>query len=169
MKNIITGFLAGVIVFVWVMFSWMVLPWHKATINSFENKDIVAETIVQGAPESGIYAFPGMEAAPEQIAKGPLLFVSVSHTGMNMGQCMLFGFFIQVVSGIIVTLLLSKAKLSTFNEKMTFIFEVSLFAAIIGILPNWNWWGFSLVFVLVSMIDLLIGWILAGILIAKRV
>ena len=36
-----------------------------------------------------------------------------------------------------------------------------------GILPNWSWWGFGNGFIAVNIADTLIGWTLAGFVLAK--
>jgi hypothetical protein len=43
---------------------------------------------------------------------------------------------------------------------------VGLAIAIVGHLPAWNWWGFSLQYTLIEIADLVIGFTLAGVLIA---
>ena len=46
MKNvIIPGVVAGFALFIWAAVSWMVIPWHNATINSMPNGDEIAALV----------------------------------------------------------------------------------------------------------------------------
>ena len=58
------GIVGGVIVFLWMMVSWMVLPMHKATMNKFVDESEVLSTITRYAPKDGIYVIPSMEKPP---------------------------------------------------------------------------------------------------------
>jgi len=39
----------------------------------------------------------------------------------------------------------------------------------LGIMPNWNWWGFPRNYVILDLIDLIVAWTLAGFVISKLV
>jgi hypothetical protein len=168
MRKFVIGIGAGVIAFAWVMASWMVMPWHKATINPFKGGELASLAITQAAPESGIYAFPGMDATKEQIAKGPRIFVSISHKGKNPPVCMALALVIQCLAGLVITCLIHKSGVVGFKNRMLLVLKGAVFAGLVAVLPNWIWWSFSTGFVLLGFADLVIGWSLAGILIAKK-
>ncbi len=81
----------GLALFVWSTISWMVLPWHNATLNTFTNEDEVARVLKANASGRGIYVYPGEhhtpgltpeqrkraeEAVMDKMKTGPFIFVS---------------------------------------------------------------------------------------------
>ena len=46
---------------------------------------------------------------------------------------------------------------------------VGLVGALLGHVPNWIWWGFDTNYTIVMIADTLIGWFLAGLIIAAFV
>jgi hypothetical protein len=48
-----------------------------------------------------------------------------------------------------------------------FIVTAALAVGVIAVLPNWVWWHFSTRWTLVTMTDIVVGWLLAGLVIAK--
>jgi len=171
----------GLVVFLWGAFSWMVLPWHSATMMRFQDESEVAETIEDNTAMSGVYVLPNMCAAKamqdsdaqaegaKMMKEGPMMFCSVMKGGMqkSMVQMLITGFIIQVVAALIATWLLMHTKGLTFWKQVCFVTSMGLFAGVVGYLPCWNWWGFTLGYTVVGMLDLIIGWFLAGLVIAK--
>jgi hypothetical protein len=39
--------LGAIIVFIWMMISWMFIPWHCMVMNKFSNEQSVSETILK--------------------------------------------------------------------------------------------------------------------------
>ncbi len=60
-KGLIRGTLFGaIVVFIWMMVSWMVLPWHCSVFNGFKDNASVRSAIVENTEGSGIYLLPNM-------------------------------------------------------------------------------------------------------------
>ncbi|MFN2383195.1 MAG: hypothetical protein ABR559_02915, partial [Gemmatimonadota bacterium] len=60
MKRImLAGLLGGLAVFVWGSVSWVVLPWHVATMHPIPDGEAVTEALAARVTEPGIYHFPG--------------------------------------------------------------------------------------------------------------
>jgi len=58
-KKLLLGtVLGGLIVFAWGAISWMVLPWHAATLQAFTNEAAVSKVIQANAPQPGVYFLP---------------------------------------------------------------------------------------------------------------
>ena len=179
------GIVGGVIVFVWLLISWMFLPWHYQSLKKFRDENKVYNVIRDNAPVSGIYILPNMYVYREGIsqnelnremasqtqmmARGPVLFASVSVDGVTGPRYLPFviALLIQIVGAGIITWMLFQTRLGTSEQKITFVTTVGLLIGILGFLPDWNWWRFSLSYTLGCMADQLIGWFLAGIAIAK--
>ena len=183
-KLILGSLLGGAVLFAWGMVSWMVLPWHNSTLTGFKNEDQFEEVLKIHAPEKGVYVFPGMchfesnlseaekkammEKSYEKMEKGPYVFAVVSPNGSgSMTKCMIFGFIIQCLGAMLVTWLLSKTNFSCYMGRVIFTVVFGLGAGVVCFLPGWNWWGFPLNYTIVSMLDLIAGWFLAGLVLAK--
>lgn len=82
MKNALAVFLCGIVMFVWGIASWMVLPWHENAANRFADESEVAEVIRKNAPEAGIYWLPfadeNYEAGENQRKNSPKITAAVS-------------------------------------------------------------------------------------------
>jgi len=167
-KKLITGVVAGVIVFAWGMTSWMVLPWHAGTMDKLRLEPVAVQAIKQAAPESGMYAYPSMDAPKEDMAKVPHFLISISYAKKNMPICMSIALLIQILGGLVLVCLIDKAKLENFGDRMKLICKAVVFAAIVGHLPNWLYWGFTPAYTGLAIADLLIAWGIAGVWISKR-
>jgi hypothetical protein len=175
------GILGGIIVFIWGMVSWMVLPWHMMTMNKFYNEEQVAHVIKQNASESGMYMLPcthcGDSSASERqirrgkemMRNGPMVFSAVKLEGMDPTSVRPFirGLIIDIIAAFFITWLLLQTKGLKYGKQVWFVTVIGLIAGILGLLPGWNWMGFSSSYTLLCILDLVIGWFLAGLLIAK--
>ncbi len=173
--------IGGLIVFIWGLFSWMVFPWHQRCLNKFTNESEVANAISSNTPVSGVYVLPNtfsyhagtsqheMEHGMKMMEKGPFVFASVCKRGM--GKMTLAPFFIsliiQIIGAFIVTWMLMKTKNLPFRKQVGFVTLFGLGVGILGQLPDWNWWSFSACYALTNIVDLVVGWFLAGFGIAK--
>lgn len=180
-KLIKSALIGGVTVFIWSMLSWMVFPWHAQTYFKFTDEAEVAKVLKENALESGMYILPNtshysnntptkeIRKAEEILKTGPFVFASIKLGGMQkMGITILM---ISLCSYILAAAMISWMLLQTqglrFLEKALFVTMIGLLAAVLGILPDWNWWHFSTAYTLITCLDLVIGWALAGLLMAK--
>ena len=58
MKLVKGALIGGAILFLWGMVSWMLIPWHSATLLKFTNECEVACTLQNNTPKSGVYMLP---------------------------------------------------------------------------------------------------------------
>lgn len=179
-KSLIKSALVGaLIVFVWGMFSWMVLPWHIMSMHKFANEEKVAQAISESAPCSGIYVLPNMHCHKKEEAKekaeiqkgpkGPFVFASVHKEGMNFNSPTpyLGWLIILIISAYLIAWLLSQTKGLKYAKRVAFVALVGLVCGMLSYLSNWVWYSFSCSYVLVNMLDLILGWGLAGLAMAK--
>ena len=105
----------------------------------------------------------------EMMDQGPFMFASVEPSGMGraMGASLVFSYVIQVIGAFIVAWMLSCTKGLTFWYKVRFVTIFGLGVGVLGFLPSWNWLGFPGVYVFMNMVDLVIGWFLAGMVMAQ--
>ena len=171
-KSIVKGAIfGGIILFVWYMISWMALPWHKSTMNVFKNSSEVEAFMMKETPKSGIYVLPCHEGKKGDTAKksSPSLFVSMNKEGVayDTATPYIIGLITQIVAAAVVSWMLCFVKKLNYFSRVIYCAVFGLAAGIVGFIPGWNWMGFPFAYALIGIIDLIIGWFLAGLVIAK--
>lgn len=175
--------LGGSVLFVWGALSWMVLPWRHGTLLAFSNEDAITQAVLANAPRSGVYLLPntpqgaqGMtpeqakaaqQAEQEKMMKGPMVFASVRLGPMgSMAGFMITGLLIQMLGALLATALLLHARPMSFRGRVLFVLAIALTVGVVAHLSDWNWWGFSTSYTVLEFADLIVGWSLAGLVIA---
>lgn len=163
--------LGGILAYAWSCVSWMLLPFHMDSLNGFSNEQAVAEAIQAGASEPGIYILPGDMSKPEEekmaaLENGPYMFAAVrpgAKEGYSMTRIMVRGLLATLVSAIVLGIMLAAAapRLNYLGRVM-FVTMGGIFAAIAGIYPDNIWWEFPVNFTGWVMLDLVVGWFVAG-------
>lgn len=173
MKVLIKGALiGGLVAFIWMNFSWMVLPWHQKTISTLPNEAPVAEALKISVPETGLYIMPwtadhSEEAMAEHTKKmenGPFAYMVVHPKGLkiSMAKMMLFGLLFNIVVAFILTYLLTKTKGLSYIQKVGFVKTAAVAGALVIVVPNLIWWHFPLAYTLVTIVDTAFTWGFAG-------
>lgn len=180
------GLLGGLVLFLWGAVSWMVLPWHLMTLEKFTDEAAVAGILTLTAPRAGVYILPNPHKhepglTPEQrklaeeeghrrMMQGPFMFASVSLSGArDLKSALVTSLLGSTLAALLATWLLLKTSGLSYLGRAGFLVLVALTAAVIDYLPNWTWWTFSTSYTAVAFADLLIGWLLAGLVMAKVV
>ncbi|MEN9344126.1 MAG: hypothetical protein RLZZ453_913 [Chlamydiota bacterium] len=162
--------LGGLVVFIWSLISWMVLPIHQHCFHQFTNEERVASVIREHAPGKDLYEVVTM---PEKCGcsknEGFYMFAAVVPKGLGqeMTRPLVCAFVIQVIGAFLVSWMLIKTKGLSFRHKVLFVTLFGLGIGVLGSLSAWNWANFSACYVLTQMFDLVVGWCLAGLVIAK--
>ena len=178
-KLILGGIFGGVVLFAWGALSWMVLPWHRSTIQKFGQENVVEVVLAANAPTAGVYIVPNAcplktpdktarQAAQKKAETGPFAFVVVSPKGVGpMKRNMIREFAIQILAAMFITTLLLRLGKTSYGNRVVSAVLFAFAASLVTEVSNWNWWGFPLNFTLAACADLLVGWFLAGLVIAK--
>ena len=71
-RAIISVAIGTIVLFIWGMVSWMVLPFHGNSLNAIPDGALDTQEMKNLMPESGVYHFPGMpedntEAAMKEV------------------------------------------------------------------------------------------------------
>lgn len=168
----------GLILFIWGMVSWAVLPWHKMYMHKFDNESRVASVIKDNASESGMYVLPNMlnmqrnsdemKEAQENMRNGPFVFAAVSLEGKNPDRVvpMVQGLVLNLVAAFLVSWLLMHTRLN-FNKSVGFVTVIGLVIALMSTIPHWIWFHFHVGFVAACIFETVLGWFFAGLAIAK--
>ncbi len=184
LKVLIAAILGGVIFFAWNSVSWMVLPWHQQTINHFDNDQAIMEVLSANAnaEKGGIYLLPKMEhktkasavdemlaeSADSQVSQEPFAFISYKPqgSGRSMEDSMKFALINSILASIFIVILLSGTSDLSYMARVFYVVMIGFVGALLGHVPNWIWWGFDGGYTLVMVADTLVGWFLAGLIIA---
>ncbi len=183
-KLIRSAILGGIVVFLWGVVSWMILPWHQASIKQFQNESTVAQVILENAPEEGVYVLPNMftfdrgeasemaqqkvEEGRERMTRGPVMFAAISPLGVdpNMVGSLFISVIISIVGAGLIAWVVTQIK-TGFWGRVGYVTLLGFLVGFLGLLPSWNWWHFPFGYIAVGIMDLLIAWFLAGLIIAK--
>lgn len=252
MKRILVGgLLGGLAVYAWGFISWMVLPWHEATLHEMPAGAHVVATLGAENLASGIYMYPGMEEAsetgamteaetpaepameapaeaegeataeaemeetaavateeapaeaeteestePEMVgmvvskeppvvaadtetestaaASAPFVFMMYSADGMSSDaqtRAYTGGLVLSLITGLFAAFMLSMVvgSLRQFSQRVKFVAMIGLFAALVSPIAAWNWMQFPTDYTLVMAADLVVGWVLGGMVLAWQI
>jgi hypothetical protein len=150
----------------------MALPWHIATLNNFNDPNAVLQMMAANAPRSGVYVAPlgYSEVVQQQMSTASMTFAAVRLGPMpSMAVLLARGLVIYIGAALLGVMLLRMARPMSYGSRVGFLVIAAALVGVAGHLPQWNWWSFSLPFTAVEIADLLIGWTLAGLVMAKIV
>lgn len=169
MKKTVAAIVSGIILLAWGSVSWMVLPWHQMVANQFADESEVAEVLRKNAPKAGVYYLPF--AHKDHTAGETAAFVNALPQGYDPGMVkqLVTQFIGDLLSAIIVICLLSQTAGLGYWSRVGFVALIGLTVGFASQFPLWNWFGFPTPYVVVHIVDGLIAWFLAGLLIAKLV
>lgn len=173
-KALIKGCLfGGIVAFLWMLISWTVIPWHCAVLHGFEGEDIVANIITQTTGHDGIFTIPNscgqndtetaQTAAREQ---NTLIFTSISRSGFTLTGSIILSLITQWIGAFIITFLLLMNKNTSYFGRVVFVTLIGFLVGFLGHMPYWTWWRFSSGYIGLEILDLVIAWFLAGLVIA---
>lgn len=176
MKNLIKGTLAGgLIAFVWSIVSWTAIPWHFDVLNAVPNETEVAQTL-KNISNEGVYVIPNphnpnMEEFHKNMTAGPYAYMMVIPNGKtpNMPVMMGTGFVMHLLIALMLTWALTKTSGLGFMGKVSFVVIAVSTGTIYAHVAYLNWWFFPLDYTLIYLVDVIVGWSLAGAAMAKLV
>ncbi len=179
-RLLVAALLAAIVVTLWGVVSWTVLPWHSRVLKGIPDGEPVTEVLAERVSGSGVYHYPGAEggadpgAWAERYRRGPNIpFLVWSATGSDPLSRWLFvrGFILNLVAAFRGAALLAAATpvLPGFGSRVLLVGLLAGFAAVQSRLTDWSWWRFPLDYSLVAAFDLVVGWTLAGLVLAWRI
>lgn len=180
-KIIPAAFAGAVVYFIWQMSTWMFLPIHGPTIGPLPDENSVRELFIEQDVETGVYVLPYgteeamMDAKSEYMKRhqsGPLVAIYYQKNGATpMSPRVLgIGLLTDIVGCAIVSTLLWCALggccMTKYWGRVGFITGFGFFLALMGHFAYHNWMHFPLDYTAMFMVDVIVGWFLAGLAIA---
>lgn len=179
MRIIVAAIVGGIIVFVWGAVAHMALPMGEMGLSTLQNEAPFMD-YVKSVPASGMYFYPGMDMSrkptPEEqkaweakIKAGPsgLLIVTKSDGGMTPQR--LINEFLSNVAAALVAAILISFMVGSWLKRGFAVALFGVFGVISLVVSYWNWYGFPGAFLCAEAITEIVGWFLAGLVMAKIV
>jgi hypothetical protein len=187
-RVIVAGLAGGVAIFLWGFVAHMLLPLGQAGMEALPDQAKVLPAISASVKEPGLYIFPWPESPPgtpmpmnqqaQQAAAelyrtsphGLLLFHPPGGAMLTGGQ-LLAEFSTNCITAMIAASLVSWliGSLQSFLARMLFVTMLGLLASIAVNVPYWNWYEFPGRFTLAEMLEHVVGFGAAGLVIAALV
>jgi hypothetical protein len=184
--RILLGTVLGAIVFfVWGALAWTVLQLH--TLHTIEDEQRVVQVLSEAITEPGVYWFPNlprdhMTASPEQQEAnwdavnerhraGPIGLLNFHPDGMEQMPPATFikGLSLNLVMAMLASLLLAAASVRPYLGRVAFVAAIGLIVGVSAHMIKWNYLHFPLDYSVMQVVDNVIGWSLAGLVIAAVV
>lgn len=184
MKAILTAIVAGLTIFFWSFIAHMFTPLAEAGIDYLPEAKRVAATLAGAiGAKDGIYMFPtggltresskaekraAMDKMIEEMRTSPagLLIYRRPGTPFSFGKCLTVELMTNVVQAAFLVWLLLRARIASFGARVAFVMAAGLLAAITTNISYWNWYGFNGTYTAAYMTIEIVGFSLAGIVIA---
>jgi hypothetical protein len=179
MKRItIAAIVGGVIVFVWSAVAHMLLPLGEMGVSILPNEAPFIAAL--RGTKDGLYFFPGIDMSrkptPEEqkaweakIAAGPTGILVYNQKGEAMSARQLGSEFGTNVLAAAISAWIASLLAAAYGRRVLAITLLGLFGWVSLILSYWIWYGFPAAYVLGEGITEVVGWLLAGLAIAKIV
>lgn len=176
MRIFIAGIFGGIVMFVWGVAAHMALGLGNVGIHQPVDENVVLASLHQGLGEQpGVYMLPSFDpkemndpykvrAYSLKATHAPYAWVVYLPQGedtMQMQQQIGRQWASDTLAALALAFMLGVAVLS-FRKRLAIAAVASLFAWLCLQVPYWNWYRFPLDFTLASLIEQLIGWLLAG-------
>lgn len=182
-KIMLSGIIGGIVLTIWGVLSWMVFSFHEDTIKPMPNEEQIAAMLKESIHEQGVYMLPSyppdlkgeeQEAAmklwEERYKKGPIATVFYRPIGSEpmMTSQFIYGIIINIMSALLAAWFLSRSTAVTqsYFARVSFVALLAVFASVAVHMLDWNWMLHPFKYTTSMIVDLLIGWILVGLVIA---
>lgn len=180
-KILLGGVVGGIVVFVWSIISHMILPLGMVGFSQLPNEDMVVTALQENIKDPGLYYFPGMEQTAgmtkeeqkaamqkweEKYHRGPNGTLIYQPQGQNpmMPKQLIIELLSNIAGALVAAYLLAKAVggIASFGGRVLFVLLLGLFASLAIDISYWNWYGFPGSYTLAAIIDQVVSWGLAG-------
>lgn len=187
-RIVIGSLLSAVVLFVFGMASWMVLGIHTDTMSPLPDPSASVALLQGQFLKTGVYSYPLIEPPPgaseseqkqamdECMAlhrQGPIFSVFYSAEGAEMlsPETLGRGFGINLVCSLIAAMLLWMAgpSLRSYVQRVFFVVLLGIFAAIFRDIAYFNWMMFPWAWTQAMMTDVVISWVLGGLILGAIV
>jgi hypothetical protein len=181
-KNLLAAILGGVIFFIWsaaVHMNPLTGPMGLSMLNDKEAAVLAA--LNENVQQPGLYFFPGMDMSQHMTKEeeaawtakykaGPsgLLLVQPKGGDPMMTSQLVVSFVSNLLCALLAAFILAST-VGSFARRVAIVASLGLFSWLAISIPQWDWYEFPFTFVMLDAINQVIGWTLAGLLMAKMI
>ena len=174
-RVVVAGVLAGIVVFVWSFVSHMALPVGEMGIAMMPDQEAVLPMLSEHLNENKVYGFPWyedqekMNAAYATSPHGILVF-SPPEGPFSFARALAVEAGSNVLAGLLAAFLFAasgaaSAAASGWGRRLAFGAALGTFASVAIDVPYWNWYGFPGEYLAGQLLDSVVGWSLAALVI----
>jgi len=173
-RGILAALAGAVLMFIWGALTWMVL--HLYPHDGFKNGEVVSASLKASNAETGVYWVPTPPGtddreSPEfkefarKLKDGPRAMVIYNANGMDANDMtfMAKGFLALLASCFVAALMLDRAAIRNLLGRVLFCTTIGVIVALYSDGSNWAFFSFPQGWTIISMIDHVISWTLAGV------
>jgi hypothetical protein len=179
-RVLLAGLLGGIAMFAWTSLAHMALPLGDAGIKEIPNEQGVLSAMQASLGEAaGLYLFPGAGLGPDatmqqkraamdqygqKLAVNPsgiLIYHPAGAKALSAGQ-LATEFLSELIEALLVVILLSQTRLTSFASRLGFAMCAGLLATIATNVSYWNWYGFPVTYTASYMLTGIVGFLCVG-------
>jgi hypothetical protein len=175
MRVFVAGLLGGIVFFLWGAAAHTALPIGNMGMKAATAEDPVIAALRDNLPGEGVYLVPGLapekmhdeaaaKAYSEKARANPNAFIvyqPVGRDGMQMAPQLAVQAIGDILSALLVAWVLSLGALG-FGKRVAAAGALGLFSWLTVSVPWWNWYRFTAAFTVGSLLEQVLGWLLAG-------
>ena len=181
-KNLLAAILGAVIFFIWsaaVHMNPLTGPMGLSMLN--EKEDAVMAALNENVQQPGLYFFPGMDMSKHMTKEeeadwtakfkaGPVGLLLIEPKGGDpiMTSQLVVSFVSNLLCALLAAFILAST-VGSFARRVAIVASLGLFSWLAISIPQWDWYEFPFTFVMLDAINQVIGWTLAGLLMAKMI
>lgn len=165
-RNLILSLAGGLVLFVWGFVSHVLLPWYGPAYHAFTDEAAVVTALERYTPTKGLYYVPFTET---ERGSGQLeAFVNVvpEGAGAGGGAQLAGGLIVAILSAFLVVNLVGRARPEDFRGTVMMFSAIGLAIGFVSHAYYWNWFQFPTSYVIVTIVDTLVGWTLVGLVVS---
>lgn len=167
MRIVSVSFLSAVVLFIWGAVTLVFIPWHNHVMLGVKDERAVLDVLRTQAVETGVYSVPIDHNS--YTATSPFAMIMYRPNGMGMGHggVMAVSFATYWLASLVAALLLPRNETWSYARRVLFFVGLGVFTSLVAHVNNWTWMGYSPGYTLVAIFDLVVGWLLAGLVLAR--
>lgn len=178
-RVLLGSLLATIVLMVWGFICWGLLSDQLGIVSRVADEPALMNVLDQALPESGVYFFPvdGWDSADQAIkgewtrrhTEGPMGMIFLNNPGVAPSPLVfLKGFLHYFVSTLLAAgiLLFAQRAVPRYGQRVTLVVLIALFAVVLVALSPSIWWYHPWSYSLYLAVTTVIGWFLAGLVLA---
>lgn len=176
MRVLVAGIFGGIVLFFWGFVAHMLLGLGNPGIHQPVHEDVVLSALHDGlGTQPGVYILPSLDpnlmndpaaraAYGKKAAVSPYAWVVYEPQGTdmtNMGPQLVREWASDTLSALALACLMGMAAFG-FTKRLGIAVVATLFAWLSVMIPYWNWYRFPTALATAELVEQVIGWLLAG-------